>query len=150
MFNSDNSGTGNFGFSGIFGGDATTVGNQGARWSLYLSATSRDVIWNLRNSSGGNAGSCVVAIPYGWCVISAKYDGSNFRLNVNGVTQTVAYSSGLWTPASCNYVLANGNISNNFTGGCTEPISEWWVKEASLTDTEQDALVSQLTLRLPS
>jgi hypothetical protein len=149
-FNADGL-SGAFSVQAILGGNATPSSNIGGRYDFFLNDSLNKIVVNVRNSGGGVAASITStnALANGRNIVVMSYDGTTLTLILNGVTQTASYSSGsgLWTPASCNIVMANTNISS-YTGGCSKPIWVAGVKTSNVASPSQlyTDLVTKYTL----
>ena len=147
----DNIVTGNTGIynqHSLIGGDATPVSNAGGRYDFRINTSTKAMFVAVRQSSGaaGTSINTSSAMLYGKNIAVMTYDGTNLRINFNGTVQTSAFSGALWTPATCNVILMNSNISS-YSAGCTSPYSLIGVKSSSLSDADSDQLYDDLLLK---
>ena len=147
----DNIVTGNTGIynqHSLIGGDATPVSNAGGRYDFRINTSTKAMFVAVRQSSGaaGTSINTSSAMLYGKNIAVMTYDGTNLRINFNGTVQTSAFSGALWTPATCNVILMNSNISS-YSAGCTSPYSLIGVKSSSLSDADADQLYDDLLLK---
>jgi hypothetical protein len=139
--------TGVFNQHSLIGGDATPASNAGGRFDFRINTSTEAMFISVRQSSGATGAVINTAtIAHGKNVVVMTYDGSNLRVNLNGTVQTAAWAGSLWTPASCNVVLMNSNISS-YTAGCTSPYSVLGVKTSSLSDADADQLYDDLLIK---
>jgi hypothetical protein len=147
-FNADGL-SGAFGVQAILGGSATPASNLGSRYNFIIDTSTNKINFGIRNASGANGASILStnALSNGINIIVGDYTGTTLTLILNGVTQTASYSSTLWTPASCDIILANTNVSS-YTGGCSKPIWVAGVKTSNVADPAQlyTDLVTKYTL----
>lgn len=145
--NTEEGSVGAFSVHAVLGGDATPVSNTGSRYNFLVNTSSNQFTVGVRGSSGSSAAGITTAnLAYGKNIVVMTYDGTTLRVKFNGVVQTTTYSGALWTPASCNVVLMNTNISG-YTAGSTKPYVVLGVKTSSLSDTDADALYDDLELK---
>jgi hypothetical protein len=149
-FNADGL-SGSFSVQSILGGSATPAANIGSRYDFGIDTTTNKIYAGIRNSSGGLAVMIIStnALVNGENTVVMSYDGATLTLILNGVTQTASYASGsgLWTPASCDIILANTNVAS-YTGGCSKPIWVAGVKTSNVASPSQlyADLVTKYTL----
>jgi coenzyme F420-reducing hydrogenase delta subunit len=144
-FNSDGL-SGAFFVQAILGGSATPASNLGARYDFCILTSTNKFLFGLRNAAGSNAANITStnSLANGKNFIVASYDGTTLTLTLNGVTQTNTYTGALWSPASCNIIVANTNVSS-YTGGCSKPIWVAGVKTSNVADPAQ--LYADLVLK---
>ena len=147
-FNADGL-SGAFSVQAILGGSATPASNIGCRYDFAIDTSTNKIFTNVRNSGGVASGAInsTNALTNGINILVMSYDGATLTLILNGVTQTAAYAGSLWTPASCNIILANTNVAS-YTGGCSKPIWVAGVKTSNVADPAQlyADLVTKYTL----
>ena len=132
--------SGAFLIQALLGGSATPASNIGGRYDFIIDNSTNKAFCGIRNSSGGSATTIIATnvLANGRNIIVMSYDGATLTLIHNGVTQTAAYASGsgLWTPASCDIILANTNVAS-YTGGCSKPIWVAGVKTSNVASPSQ-------------
>lgn len=135
----------------LFGGAATEI--FGGRYNARMLNTSPYLfLFGTLNSAETGGTSVSGNAQVGRNVVVGKFDGTNFRLNLNGSISTATLSGGLSTTAT-NFMLLNAGSDNptyHNKAPMVNNVSEIRFKTTALSDADQDQLYADLLLKYPN
>jgi len=135
----------------LFGGAATEI--FGGRYNARMLNTSPYLfLFGTLNSAETGGTSVSDNAQVGRNIVVGKFDGTNFRLNLNGSISTATLSGGLSATVT-NFMLLNaGSDSPTYHNKApmVNNVSEIRFKTTALSDVDQDQLYADLLLKYPN
>ena len=141
----------NFNTQYLFGGAATKI--FGGRYNVRMQNASPYLfLFGTLNSAETGGSNVTGNMQVGRNVVVGKFDGTNFRLNLNGSISTATLSGGLSTTATNFMLLNTGSDSPTYHNKfpMTDNVSEIRFKTTALSDVDQDQLYADLLLKYPN